>query len=193
MTEEYALPLAWGAALVLVRWTRTQAPSSSAGLALGALGALAFFLRANLAGAAAAAALTMRCRCCSRAALCARSRAWRRAASGRRRVVAAPIIVWLAHGGALRAFWDQAIGYNLTYTQADCTQRLDLRHRRCLARDGHGAAAAPRGGARRLRARRLHGRGRASVARRVMLFALIWAAVELLLASISGRPTITTS
>ena len=45
MTEEYALPLAWGAALVLVRWTETKRASTGAGIALGALGALAFFLR----------------------------------------------------------------------------------------------------------------------------------------------------
>ena len=39
-------------------------------------------------------------------------------------IAGAPILAWLAHGGAIRAFWDQAIAYNLTYTRADFTQRL---------------------------------------------------------------------
>jgi 4-amino-4-deoxy-L-arabinose transferase-like glycosyltransferase len=186
MTEEYALPLAWGAALVLVRWTRTRGSSVGAGLALGALGALAFFLRGNLAGASAAAVLTI-------AIVQLRERrpgAVARLAIGATigaAIAGAPLIVWLAHGDALGGFWDQAIAYNLTYTRADFTQRLvsaiagvwlaTLTAPLLLPAAGLVAATH------RLRRSRAHERSHP-----IMIFALIWVGVELLLASISGRP-----
>jgi 4-amino-4-deoxy-L-arabinose transferase-like glycosyltransferase len=186
MTEEYALPLAWAAALVLVRWTRRTRATLSVGLALGAIGALAFFLRGNLAGASAAAVLTM-------AVVMLRERRYGALA---RTVVgtiigvviaSAPILAWLAHGGALRAFWDQAIAYNLTYTRADFTQRLVSAIAGVWLATLTAPLLLPAAGlvacARRLTRARAHERPHV-----LMMFALIWIATELLLASLSGRP-----
>jgi 4-amino-4-deoxy-L-arabinose transferase-like glycosyltransferase len=186
MTEEYALPLAWGAALVLVRWTRTRRDTLGAGLALGALGALAFFLRGNLAGAATAALLTI-------ALVLVRERrvgAFARTALGAvigAAIVGAPLVAWLARGGAMHAFWDQAIVYNLTYTQADLTQRLLSVIAGVWLATATAPLLLPAAGlvvcVRRLRRSRDHDR-----LHPVLMFALIWIVVELLLASISGRP-----
>ena len=186
MTEEYALPLAWAAALVLVRWTRTTRATLSVGIALGAIGSLAFFLRGNLAGASAAAVLTI-------ALVLVRERrhgALARVALGTiigATIAGAPLVAWLAHGGAMRAFWDQAIQYNLTYTRADSTQRLvsaiagvwlaTLTAPLLLPAAGFAACA------RRLVRARAHERSHP-----LAMFALLWAAIELLLASLSGRP-----
>jgi len=186
VTEQYALPLAWGAALVLVRWARTRRSTAGTGFALGALGALAFLLRANLAGAAASAALTI-------AIVSVRER---RAASLSRMALGAvagvaaasgPVLVWLARAGALGAFGEQTISYNLLYANNEWTQRLFAAIAgvwfatatvpvvlpiagtvccvRWLRRSSHGDHLYP-----------------------VMLFAAIWIAVELLLACTSGRP-----
>jgi dolichyl-phosphate-mannose-protein mannosyltransferase len=186
MTEEYALPLAWGAALVLVQWTRTTRATMRVGLALGAIGALAFLLRGNLAGASAAALLTI-------TIVLLRERrfgALARTAIGTMigaAIAGAPLIAWLAHGGALRAFWDQAIAYNLTYTRADFTQRLVSAIAGVWLATLTAPLLLPAAGlvacVRRLRRSRPHERSHS-----IMLFALLWVAIELVLASISGRP-----
>ena len=102
-------------------------------------------------------------------------------------IAGAPLLLWLAHGGALRAFWDQAIAYNLTYTRADFTQRLVSAIAGVWLATLTAPLLLPAAGlaacARRLEKSRAHERSRA-----LMLFALIWAAIELLLASLSGRP-----
>ena len=186
MTEEYALPLAWGAALVLVRWTRATRASMSAGFALGAIGALAFFLRGNLAGASAAALLTMTIVLLREHRPSALARAALGAVIGAA-IAGAPLLAWLAHGGAMRAFWDQAIAYNLTYTRADFTQRLVSAIAGVWLATLTAPLLLPAAGlvacVRRLRLSHAHERSRP-----LMLFALLWVAIELVLASISGRP-----
>jgi 4-amino-4-deoxy-L-arabinose transferase-like glycosyltransferase len=186
MTEEYALPLAWGAALVLVRWTRTRDSTTTASVALGALGALAFFLRGNLAGASAAAVLTIVAVLVRERRLGAIAHMALGAIIGAA-IVAAPLMFWLAHGGAMRAFWDQAIAYNLTYTRADFTQRLVSAIAGVWLSSVAAPLLLPAAGlvacTRRLRRSRAHERSQP-----IMLFALIWLAIELLLASLSGRP-----
>jgi Dolichyl-phosphate-mannose-protein mannosyltransferase len=186
MTEEYALPLAWGAALVLIRWTRRRRASMSAGLALGALGALAFFLRGNLAGASTAAVLTIAVVLLRERRFGALARTALGAIAGAV-IAGAPLIAWLAYGGAMRAFWDQAIAYNLTYTQADFTQRLVSAIAGVWLATVTAPLLLPAAGlvacVRRLRRSRANER-----AQPIMMFALIWIAVELPLASISGRP-----
>ena len=186
MTEEYALPLAWAAALVLVRWTRTRLATWNVGIALGAIGGLAFFLRGNLAGASAAVALTI-------GVVLLRER---RPGAFARTIVGAligvgaagaPLVAWLAHGGALHAFWDQAIEYNLTYTRANFTQRLVSAIAGVWLATLTAPLLLPAAGlvacARRLARPRAHERSQT-----MMLFALIWFVIELLLASLSGRP-----
>jgi 4-amino-4-deoxy-L-arabinose transferase-like glycosyltransferase len=158
----------------------------STGLALGALGALAFYLRGNLAGASTAAALTI-------ALVLLRGQrvgALARLALGLiigAAIASAPLIAWLAHGGAIPAFWDQAVAYNLTYTRADFTQRLVSAIAGVWLSTLTAPLLLPAAGlvacARRLTRPRVHDRSQP-----VMLFALIWIVLELLLASMSGRP-----
>ena len=186
MTEQYALPLAWGSALALVQWARTRWSTLGTGLSLGALGALAFFLRGNLAGAATAAAVTIaivllrdrRFGALARTALAALAGA---------AIVGAPLIWWLARGGAMRAFWDQAIMYNLAYTQADFTQRAVSALAGVWLASATAPLVLPAAGlvacVRRLRRTSVHEHSYP-----VLLFALIWIVIELLLASVSGRP-----
>jgi hypothetical protein len=102
-------------------------------------------------------------------------------------VVGGPIVAWLARGGALRAFWDQAISYNLLYADIQWTQHVFAAFAglwlatatvplllpvagficcvRWLRRSSHGDREYP-----------------------AVLFATIWIAVELLLSCTSGRP-----
>lgn len=186
MTEEYALPLAWGAALVLVQWTRTRRGTLGVGLALGAIGALAFFLRGNLAGGAIAASITIALVLLRERRFGALARTALAAIIGAV-IVGAPLIAWLARGGALRAFWDQAVSYNLMYTQADFTQRLLSAIAGVWLATATAPLLLPAAGlvvcVRQLHRSRTRGRSHP-----VMMFTLIWIAMELLLASVSGRP-----
>jgi 4-amino-4-deoxy-L-arabinose transferase-like glycosyltransferase len=186
MTEVYALPLAWGAALVLVGWTRTRRATMSAGLALGALGALALLLRGNLAGASTAAGLTIGVVLLRERRGGALARTVLGTITGAA-VASAPILAWLAHGNAMHAFWDQAIAYNLTYTRADFTQRLVSAIAGVWLATVTAPLLLPAAGlvacARRLRRSGAHERSHP-----VMMFALIWVFLELLLGSLSGRP-----
>jgi 4-amino-4-deoxy-L-arabinose transferase-like glycosyltransferase len=186
MTEQYALPLAWGTVLVLVRWTRARRAVLGTGFALGILGALAFFLRANLAGAAVTAALAIAM------VLIKRRRQHgavaRLAAAGAvgALIVALPLLAWLAHGGALRAFWDEAIAYNFLYSKAGWAQRVIAVLAGVWLATVTAPVVLPLAGlvasVRRLRRSRPNDRARV-----IMLFILTWTVVELFLASVSGR------
>ena len=185
-TEEYALPLAWASALVLVRWAKSQRGTMAVGLALGVVGALAFLLRGNLAGAAAAAVLTIALELSRERRLAALAQL---AAGGfvGAAIAGAPIVGWLARGGALRAFWDQAITYNLAYTQADFTQRALSAVAGVWLATATAPLLLPAAGLVAC-ARRLHRSRARDQSRLMMMYALIWVVIELLLASISGRP-----
>lgn len=186
MTEEYALPLAWGAALVVVQWARTRRATIGAGVALGALGALAFFLRGNLAGAASAAVLTIGLVQLHDKRFAALARTALGVIIGAA-LAGAPLVAWLARGGAVRAFWDQAVAYNLTYTQADFSQRMVSAIAGVWLATVTAPLLLPAAGlavcVRRLHRSRAHDRSQT-----VTIFTLIWIVTELLLASISGRP-----
>lgn len=186
MTEQYALPLAWGAALVVVRWARTRRATVAVGFALGVLGGLAFFLRANLVGAAASAVLTLAVVLLLERRTGALVRPALGAALGAT-LVGGVILAWLARNGALRAFWDQAIMYNLLYAHAQGAQRLFA----ALAGLWLATATAPLvlplvGLA--LCLRRLGQPGAGDRSDPLVLFVVIWISLELLLASVSGRP-----
>lgn len=196
MTEQYALPLSWGAALVLVHWSRAQCSTFRSALVLGALGALLVLLRANLVGAVATAALVM-------TAVLLRNRqgaALLRLVAGMALgacAVSVPVVVWLARGHALHAFWDQAILYNLLYAHTDWTQRAVAATAGvwlatvtaplllpvagivlCLWRLQRRPADKPMNDDRAYR----------NASHVVPLFAVTWPCVELAFASVSGRP-----
>jgi 4-amino-4-deoxy-L-arabinose transferase-like glycosyltransferase len=185
MTEQYALPLAWGAVLVLVRWTRARRDLLGTGCALGMLGALAFFLRANLAGAAASAALAIAVVLINRRQRGALARMIAGGAIGAL-IIALPLIAWLARGGALRAFWDDAIAYNFLYSQSGWTQRAIALLAGVWLATVTAPIVLPLAGLvvsiRRLRRSLPDDRVRV-----VLLFMVIWTVLELSLASVSGR------
>lgn len=186
VTEQYALPLAWGAALVLVHWARTRRCTAGVGFALGALGTLAFLLRANLAGAATSAVLTIAIvsvqerRTASLGRVALGSIAGVAAAAG-------PVLVWLAHGGALGAFWDQTITYNLLYANNSWIQRLFAAFAGIWLATATVPLVLPMAGVASC-VRWLRRSSRDDRAYPVMLFAAIWIALELLLSCTSGRP-----
>jgi hypothetical protein len=185
MTEQYALPLAWAAALLLTVWSGSERSTLPIGVAIGALGALTFFLRANLIGAAASAGLVM-------AVVLIRQRqggALLRLALGAALGIGAvlvPMLTWLARGDALAGFWDQAIRYNLLYAGAGWTQRAVAAIAGVWQATVTAPVLLPAAGL----VLCLLGLARRTVddrAYRVMLFAVVWPVVELLLASVSGR------
>jgi Dolichyl-phosphate-mannose-protein mannosyltransferase len=186
MTEQYALPLAWGSALALVQWARTRRSALATGLSLGALGALAFFLRGNLAGAAMAAAVTLTIVLLRERKFGGFVRTALASLAGAA-IVGAPLVWWLVRGGAMHAFWDQAIMYNLAYTQADFTQRAASAIAGVWLASATAPLVLPAAGlvacVRRLRRTPVHDQSHP-----VLLFALIWIVIELFLASVSGRP-----
>ena len=186
VTEQYALPLAWASALVLVRWSRTRRSTVATGFALGGLGMLAFLLRANLAGAAASAALTIAIVLVQERRGSALVRQALGAVAGAT-VVGGPIVAWLARGGALIAFWDQTIKYNLLYSDTQWTQRVFAAVAGVWFATATVPVVLPIAGL-ACCIRRLRRSGRNDRAYPVMLFATIWIVVELLLSSVSGRP-----
>ena len=141
MTEQYALPLAWGSALALVRWTRARDAAVGTGFALEHSGRSPSCSARTSRGSAASAALTIALVLLIEKRVAPLLRAALGIVAGAT-VVSAPILAWLAHAGALRAFWDQAIVYNLLYAHADWTQRVLACARGGLARHRHRATAA---------------------------------------------------
>ena len=186
LTEEYALPVQWAAALLVVRWTGAERASYRLGCVLGVLGALGFFLRANLVGAAATAAIVITI------ALLASGRTapWLRfvaGALGGAGLVAAAILGYLAHEGALAPFWEQAFRYNSLYASSDWGMRARAAVAALAEAPANGSLLLPAAGwiaaAHRLLAGRHDGGSRC-----LSLFAVLWLPVELALVSVSGRP-----
>lgn len=186
MTEQYALPLAWGSALAIVRWARTRRSTAGTGFALGALGMLLFLLRANLAGAAVSAAVTIAIIAVQerRGAMLARQ-ALGMVAGGV--VIGAPVAAWLARGGALGGFWDQAISYNLLYSDSPWTQHVLAAFAGVWLATASVPLVLPIAGF-ICCLRWLQRSSRSAHEYPVLLFAAIWIAVELLLSCTSGRP-----
>lgn len=204
LTEEYALPLQWAAALLLVWWSarpsddveadvhdgaRRRVSSTRragvAGAALGATAGAAFLLRANLIGAPLTAGIVL-------CGILIMRRQFRGAlagvtwALGGAVLVIAPVLVWIFERGAFGAFWDEVIRYNFLYAGTSWGLRLraaDYGVRAVgtfaplvLALAGWGVAAL-----------RLSRSGVRNGDRPFLLFALSWGPVELALASMSGR------
>jgi 4-amino-4-deoxy-L-arabinose transferase-like glycosyltransferase len=152
---------------------------------MGAFGMLASLLRANLAGAAFAAWLTIilitiRKRRFGTAALSAVGAVVGAAIAG------APVLVWLARGGALGAFWNQAVAFNLLYSHADWFQRAIAAVAGVWLATSTAPVVFPALGL-WLAARRLRHQHKRDVTDVVLCFAVLWICVELLLASLSGR------
>ncbi|HZY19001.1 MAG TPA: hypothetical protein VFE82_11005 [Ramlibacter sp.] len=184
LTEGYVLPLQWAAVLLLAT-DRTVDRPWRLGLGIGALGALAFFLRANLAGAAFCVALVV-------VVATGRQGAWRRAARfvaggvlGAGAVTAA-LLGWLAGKGALGAFWDQAFHYNFLYAGSELRTKAGAFQFGVAQVTRYASAIVPFA-AWGLCLRQLWLRRRERQPDAVLLLAVVWLPLELALASTSGR------
>jgi 4-amino-4-deoxy-L-arabinose transferase-like glycosyltransferase len=188
MTEGFAPPLQWAVVALLVRWQSGdwQGRALAAfGAGVGVLGALAFFLRANLIGAALTVGLVV-------VATLVAQRRWREClafmASGVAGAAGITILITavLASAGALRPFWDQAFHYNFVYAAATLRSRLGALYFGTGLATRFVSAAVPVAGwilcARHVRAAR-----RGMQVPPVILLALLWLPLELLLGSASGR------
>ncbi|MBA2962643.1 MULTISPECIES: glycosyltransferase family 39 protein [Ramlibacter] len=184
MTEGYVIPLQWAAVLLLVRWDAARPTRFLPALALGVLGALAFYLRANLAGAAVAVGLTLLL--VMRGERPARDRAVLVAAGlAGLALVTAALVGYLASRGALAAFWDQAFHYNVLYARSELRTKAGALHFGTTVATQYGSAAILFT-AWVLGVLRLRSAGRRS-ANPALLLAVLWLPIELLLASTSGR------
>jgi 4-amino-4-deoxy-L-arabinose transferase-like glycosyltransferase len=183
MTEGYAPPLQWMAVLVLLWWRRGAGPLP-AGLALGAIAALAALFRPNLIGAQVAVALAIA------GLLVARRRPGeliRFVGGGVAGVLAVlgPMLGYLQLHGAVGAFHDQVIHYNALYTEVSWKRRIrsaffGTRYA------GIGIFLLP-ASAWLLAVLRL-ARDRTARLDPVLLLAAIWLPIEAVFAGMSGRP-----
>lgn len=189
MTEGYALPLVWGTVLLTVSVSTTgrlNRQPLACGAALGALGALAFFLRANIIGAAASASIVLTIALLRDRQLSA----WLRFAAGAvlgALGVTALVVAPLAYGGALGAFWDQAFHYNFLYAHTKLGLRIrsglfvmmDVSAFSSLVLPLAGWAAAVA----------YTWMSRVSGARMVVpLLGVVWPPIEMMMATTTGRP-----
>jgi hypothetical protein len=190
MTEGYVLPLQWAAVLVLLRHRERIAGPLRAGMAMGVLGALAFFLRANLIGAAASVW------CALLIAQVLRSR--RGGAGGRDGAVfvagsalggvtvAACVVAYFASRGALAAFWDQAFRYNFIYSASGLPAKAGAMFFGTMLATQYSSAVLPFAGW-ILAARRVWHERRSHPVDPVYLLAVIWPVIEIVLGGMSGR------
>jgi hypothetical protein len=189
MTELYVLPLEWGTVLVVVAAAtsaRLIGRPFATGAAIGVLGALSFFLRANFIGAAVSASLVLT------VVLLRDGRfgAWARLVGGALlgAVIASAIVIApLARAGALAAFWDQAFHYNFLYASAPMGLRLRAGTFMVLEGATYSSVVLPIAGWVAAAAVAWKNRRRSVQLLAIPLFGIVWAPIELALASTSGR------
>jgi len=192
LTEGYAMPLQWASVLMLLgtadRVYRRRY-DVAAGALLGVLAALAFFLRPNLVGAMAAVALTATIEAARRREG-RRWLAWTAGSAGGAAIVALLVLGWLAAYGAVDAFVDQVFRYNMIYTGAGLRDRVKAAYAGLEVATRHAPAMLPLAGWLAALLQRVGparaGRGERDLA--VLTLALVWAPIELALASMAGRP-----
>jgi len=186
LTEGYVLPVQAAAMLLLTRWSALRRRVVVHGLAIGALAGLAFMLRPNLIGAPAVVMATM----VTGLVLTGRARKltfWVTGAIAGVTLIAAPILVWLGMHGALRPFWEQVFHYNAVYSAASWQSRARAAFEGVAITTVYGSLLLPISGW-VLAVRRLIARRRGATPKPVLLFAMVWAPVELALAAVPGRP-----
>jgi hypothetical protein len=184
LPEGYVLPVQWGAVLLLTaaRPAEERRHAYVTGLALGALGATAGFLKPTFVGAAGSVALVLTWTLLSSR----RTGDWLRLIAGAVAgglLVVLPILGFLAARGSLGAFADQVLHYNAVYVQASTLRRLRAGYRGLT---DSGLLFLP-GTGWLLAAYRLWRRGRADPRHAVLLLAVVWLPIEVLLDSFSGR------
>ncbi|MFL5574522.1 MAG: glycosyltransferase family 39 protein [Gemmatimonadaceae bacterium] len=189
LTEGYALPVQWGAALVYAARAPFDDRHLSLGAWLGALAAAGFLLKPTLVGAPVAAAAGVTVLLLGRG----RVAAWLVTVAGGAIalvVAGAATAAYLAGNGALGAFWDEVIRYNVVYAGSSAGERARAAWYGLQLATSLGSAALPAAGfllAAWALARR-PARAWSEARGPVLLLALLWPPIELLLAAASGRP-----
>lgn len=187
LTEWFALPTAWAAALVTVRRDPREQNPLLLGAALGALGAAAALFKPNLiagpfVGGLVASVLLLADR---------RVGAWSRLVAGSALGAAAvlgPVLGYLVATGAFGAFREQVIDYNRAYVATGPGWRMRLRalDAGMLSTTAFTTAILPVAGW-VLAGRQLIRRGLRSPLSPALLMAAVWLPVEFLFALTSGR------
>ena len=186
LTEGFMLPVQAATMLVLTRWSPLGRRAFVPGLAIGALAGTAFMLRPNLIGTPAAVGATM----VAALVLTGRTRKLPALVGGTvvgAALVIAPILVWLGRNGALRPFWDQVFHYNFVYSAASWFSRARAAFEGVAQTTAYGTLLLPVIGW-LVAAHRFVVRRRSATPRPVLLFALVWAPMEIALAAVPGRP-----
>lgn len=185
LTEEYALPVSWAAALVVVRATTYRPNPFLTGMLLGLLGGVAFFLRANLIGAALSAVIAL-----TIVFLLHRDvTGWLQFALGGllgAAAVTGAVLIPLARAHALGAFWEEAFRYNFLYARARWGLRLRAAMAGLQVTTTYASVLLPLAGWIAALVR-LWTRRTRDPQFGLFLFGAVWLPVEVLLASTSGR------
>jgi hypothetical protein len=198
LTEEYALPLQWACVLVLARWATVRAQPVwrpmrdlvRSGFLIGVLGGLAFALKANLIGTPLSVALIIGLALLVERRIAAAAKFIGSAAAGAA-VVWGCIVVYVILRGAFDPFVDQVFHYNFLYVGTTWGQRLRAAISGVEWASRFSSLAVPLVAwalSVAVVARGLASRGERSGAFWLRAFGLVWLPIEVLFASVSGRP-----
>lgn len=185
LAEEYALPIQWATALLLVRWRPVDDKMYGPGLILGVLGAMAFSLKANLIGTALSVGLALTIVLLSEKKLGPWLRLVAGALSGFA-LVAAVLVGYVALGGPVSAFWDQVFHYNFVYSATTPGLRMRVALDAVMVSTNYGSFLLPFAGW-VVAAAALLARGRRESRYPILLLGVVWLPIEVLLVSVSGR------
>ena len=186
LTEGFMLPVQAATMLVLTRWSPLRYRALAPGLWVGALAGLAFMLRPNLIGTAAAVGTTM----VAALLLTGRARKLPALLGGTivgAALVIAPILIWLGMNGALGPFREQVFHYNAVYSAVSWLSRTRAAFEGVANTTTYGTLLLPFIGW-LVAAHRFVVRRRSATPKPVLLFAMLWAPIEVALAAVPGRP-----
>ena len=186
LTEGYVLPVQGAAMLLLTRWSALRRRVFVPGLAIGGLAGLAFMLRPNLIGAPVIVMAIM----VTGLVLTGRARklpAWVTGVIVGVMLIVVPILAWLGRYDALQPFWEQVFRYNAVYSVAPWQARARAAFEGLAVTTMYGTLLLPIIGW-ALAGRRLVVRRPGATPKPVVLFAVLWAPAELVLAAVPGRP-----
>jgi hypothetical protein len=198
LTEEYALPLQWGCVLVLSRWATARPqpvwrPTKDffrSGFALGVLGGLAFALKANLVAAPLSVAMVIGVALLIERRIAAAARLVGGAIAGAA-IVWGCIVAYVIARGAFDPFMDQVFHYNFLYVGTTWGQRFRAAISGMESASRFSSLAIPLAAwalSVVVVARGLVSRADRGATFALRAFGLVWLPMEVLFASVSGRP-----
>jgi hypothetical protein len=198
LTEEYALPLQWGCVLLLSRWATTRAQPVwrpvrdffRVGFPLGVLGGLAFALKANLVAAPLSVAMVIGVALLLERRVTAAARFVGGSIAGAA-LVWGCIVAYVVARGAFDPFVDQVFHYNFLYVGATWGQRLRAAISGVESASRFSSLAIPLAAwalSVVVVARGLVSRADRGATFALRAFGLVWLPMEVLFASVSGRP-----